>query len=133
MPFSPNILDRERDKFLELLGETAVRVSSPLSEDLLNDILQEIIKKNTRTLVHNVNLVLSGFEYSFSLPTNCIGFLFRSQKGGEIKLKFDSMSNFITIKKGCVYESLVFYEAQTIYFETDISGDIIELVTHNIN
>lgn len=92
----------------------------------------QITQSNTTTTITNYTAVSANTEYSIALPSSTKTFVLRSRGLGQIILAFNSgetATKFITIPGGSSYKDENFYTSQTIYFQTTVAGDTIELLT----
>lgn len=86
--------------------------------------------KNTNTVIYNVECTNANTEYSQAFPSKCVGFILRSRQLSNVKISFSSggtSTDYLTVLSGCSIEDLNYRQDQTIYFQSDVSGAIIEL------
>lgn len=81
--------------------------------------------------IDNVDLTLANTEYSVTLPTGVRQYLIKLRdSSAELKLRYVSASDFITIPRGCNYsESDLGVTTLTIYLESNSAAQVVELIT----
>jgi len=88
---------------------------------------------DTTPVVTNVSLGAINTEQLFVLPSNTKRFILKTRGSAVLKLSYtlgESGTDFITINKNAVYEDSEFYAAQTIYFQSPVNGDVVEIITY---
>ena len=88
----------------------------------------------TNPSLSNIPIPLALTEYSFALPAGSKRFLIRSRNGGIIHLAFATgllSTVYLTVPKGCNYQELDLAASSsvTLYFQSNIAGDIVEVVS----
>jgi len=87
---------------------------------------------DTTTTIYNVASPTANSEESQALPSGCKGFIIRSRLYGNMKISYTSGESgtvYINIPAGSSYEDNHTYNSQTLYFQSDKSNDIIEVIT----
>lgn len=133
-----NKLDQKQNEYLnfdfDIDGEVARFVIDNLTHDKLDALIAAVGgSSNTTATISNEAIAAPNVEQSFVLPSNTKRFLIRNRANNDIKFAYTvggTASDWLTIKKGAVLEDTSFYSAQTIYFQTDNAGDVIEIVTY---
>lgn len=88
---------------------------------------------DTTTFIYNVNIILPNTEISQELPANTKKFIVRSRNRGEVRLAYSSNGTntaWVTIKKTAVYVDEEYYVSQVLYLQSDVAGDVIEIIAH---
>lgn len=81
--------------------------------------------------ISNYPVALLGVEESYTFPSGTKRFLLRSRSKSNMKISYvaaDTGTNFMTVYSGNYYEEINLDFGQTIYFQTDKSSDIIEII-----
>ena len=95
-------------------------------------LLSTFTPKALTPKVTNFIMVNSGFEYSHSFETNVQRFQIKTRGKSNLKFCFisgDTISNYISLPGKAVYfEDSILVQTLTIYFQTDVSGDILEIL-----
>lgn len=82
--------------------------------------------------ISNLTLPLALTEYSFALTAACKGFEIAARGNSRLKLCFilgDSGTLYKTIPKHTSWELTGFsFAAKTLYIQSDIGGDVVEIV-----
>ena len=87
---------------------------------------------NTTVTIFNKSVPTASTEESQTLPANTKEFILRV-RGNKANLQLaytatESGSKFITVRKGAVYKDSNFYTGQTIYFQTDVGSQTVEII-----
>lgn len=88
---------------------------------------------DTTPQIFNIVVASANTEVSQVLPTNTKKFIIRTRNRSELKLAYvsgESSTNYVTIKKGAVFEDANLYLNQTIYFQVDNAGETVEILTY---
>ena len=127
MSLPGNLEDREYRKFVispTRTNQTAVEVVGTLSVGATTPTTAEIT---------NQLAVLSGTEYSFSLPSNCKSFKIKARQICRIRIAYvsgDTNVQWYTVPLGGVFEDNNFYSSQDIFYQVDRANTDIEIVTY---
>jgi len=137
MAIPGNVKDLEGAKFGESSvtpDRTIIYVEDEAAIDNLAAILIAIGgTSDTTSTVNNVTVTLADTEQAIALPANTKKFLIRSRNNGTIRLAYgvgETSTDYLTINKKAVYTNENFYTSQTIYIQSSVTGDILELETH---
>ena len=115
---------REQDKFVEVAGNTAVRVK---------DVSAEGSGATTQTS-YNITLTVADTEYSQALPANTKKIEFRNRNSNDLRWSFTTgkvatpTAPYSTLKTGFVHwDDDLDLESKTLYFASSSAGDVVEL------
>lgn len=89
---------------------------------------------NVIATVWNVPIALANTEVSFNLPADTHKFLLRPRTACEMKLSYalgQSGTTYVTIPPRTNFTDENYYSSQTIYFQSNIAGITVEIVTYN--
>jgi hypothetical protein len=88
---------------------------------------------NITPAITNFITIAPNTEYSFSLPSNCRKFLIQSRvESAKIQLSYNALQSgitYVTIWPGCSFVDDSFYASQTIYFQSSLGSNTIEIIT----
>ena len=85
----------------------------------------------TKVKIFNEDAPVAGTEYSVTLPDRTKEFKLASRKGGDIELRYDTADpEFWPVYCNTVYIDDQFYKAQTIYFKSTKTDDIIDIIAY---
>ena len=90
---------------------------------------------NVIATVWNVSIPTANTEVAFALPAKTLEFFMRPRTPCQIQLAYaagQSGTTYVTIPPRTNWKEDKFYTAQTIYFQTDLAGVTLEIVTYNI-
>lgn len=86
----------------------------------------------TDVKITNLTLTLANTEYSHSLVQSCKSIEIAARGNSKLKISFISGQSGVvykTIPKNTSYELSIFnFSSKTLYIQSDISGDIVEIV-----
>ena len=89
---------------------------------------------NVTGKVWNVPVALANTEVSFALPSKTHKFLLRPRTPCTIQFSYDvgtSGTDYLTILPRTNFTDENFYASQTIYFQADVAGVVMEIVTYS--
>jgi hypothetical protein len=128
------VLRKAAELYLSNPNELLLRVRDSDAADILNDILTALGgSSNTTPAINNVLVVTANVEQTFSLPTNCKGFLIRARQNCRMKFSYalnGTTSSWLTIGLGGYLKDDNKYNSQDIYFQVDRNNTDIEIVTY---
>lgn len=137
MAISPNILDREHDRFVESPTrptKTAVEVVDNQAIDVLGDILGALGGSVSYSVqIQNISAPLANIEYNYTLPANCSGYFLKPRKISKSKLAFsvgETSTNYFSIGLGGYFEEKSSVGSITLYFSSDVANNIFELMIY---
>jgi len=87
---------------------------------------------DTTPTMFNLTIALADTEQSQLLPANTKEFIIRTRGLGSLKLAFiaaESGSKFVTIPGRANLTVTQLFSSQTIFFQSPVAGEIIELLT----
>lgn len=87
---------------------------------------------DTQATLFNITIAAANVEQSQALPANTKEFIIRTRGAGELKLAYtsgDSGTTFMTIPGRASHTVTQFFSSQTLYFQSPVAGEIVELVT----
>lgn len=90
---------------------------------------------NVTATVWNIPVPTANTEVAFALPGNTIEFLIRPRTPCQVKMSYavgQSGITYVTIRPHTNWNEKNFYVGQSIYFQTDVAGIDMEIVTYNI-
>lgn len=90
-----------------------------------------ITPSDTNTSIYNVTITNANTEQSQALPSNTKQFLIRSRSNSNLRLAYasgETTSQWLSIPGGSCYKDENYYTSQTLYFQSDQAGDIVEIV-----
>ena len=88
------------------------------------------ISTNTVATITNETLLLANTEYSFALPANCKGFVFKPKTIVRLSLAYTSGGPFFDCGLGSGFIDNNKYASQSIYLKSNIANTIIDLITY---
>jgi hypothetical protein len=95
----------------------------------------QTVQPATTPTIYNVTCTVASTEYSQSLPSNCKAFTIgiRSKIATHTwQLKFSAGGTAFYFKGSESYfESNILLASQTLYFQSDYAGDIIQIIAYS--
>ena len=90
------------------------------------------IQGATEALITNLNLTVSGNEYSHSLQSSLKTIEIKSRTNGELKIAFiigDTAFNYYTIPPRCTFTlSGISFTGKTLYIQSSANNDVAEIL-----
>jgi hypothetical protein len=89
---------------------------------------------NTTPTMFNVTLGVINTEQSLTLPANTKRFILKTRGNTLLKISYvatESGTKYVTLTKNGVFTDDNFYTAQTIYFQSPSTGDVVEVVAYS--
>lgn len=130
MTLNPNLNNREQDKFKDVGGLTAVRVS--VAEDTSGGGGGGGSSLVTAPLVENVTIAIADTEQTHTFPADTKRFLIQS-RGSKVKLSFasgQSGTTYLTVHPyGFYSEDGIGAASLTVYLQSPAAGSVVELVS----
>lgn len=81
-------------------------------------------------LVSNILLVAADTEYQIILPNNCKRYLIKLRDLADLKLRYTSGSDYLTIPRGCHFtEDDIETSSVSLFVESTSSAQMVELLT----
>ena len=115
-------------------GKWALRVEDPcngLKLDAIVDALGGTSTTVNTQIIFNETIVSANIEQSLLIPGAIIGYMIKSRDRGKVKLSHvsgESGTKYLTVKPGAVYTDEHRYNDLTLYFQSNIAGEVIEIV-----
>jgi len=130
------VQEAERLKFkTDGTGEICVRTCDSDALIELKAILAALGgSSNTTSTTFNITLGPVNTEQSQALPANTKGFILKSRNNAPLKISYvatESGTKYVTLNKNGVFTDDNFYTAQTIYFQSPNTGDVVEIVAYS--
>jgi len=98
----------------------------------LNSSIVKSTQNVTKT-VYNVTIATANVEQSLALSAQILGYLIKTRQGSaELKLSHvsgQSGTNYLTIPRKAVHTDEHPYANLTLYFQSPVAGDVVEVVT----
>ncbi len=89
---------------------------------------------NTTATTVNFVAIASNTEYSYNLPSNCKKFYIQSRiTDATLKIAYAPLQSgvtYTTVWPGCGFLDTNFYSSQTIYFQSSVGSNTIEIVAY---
>lgn len=118
----------------ESTGKTTKCVSDEVTHDKLDQVIAGLGGSVTVTPgINNIAIVAANVEQSIVLPANVKGFVLRARGNSRLQVGFavgESSTNFFTIPRGANYKDTNTYTSLTLYVQSNIAGDTLELITY---
>ncbi len=117
-------------------GETKVaqRVDDPVGNILLDGILNALGGASYVTpTIFNVSCASNATEYSQALPANTKCFILKARNASKINFSYSlgtTLTNYISVPSGAVFEDKNLYSSQTIYFTCSKNSEVVEIVAY---
>lgn len=130
MAMSPNLEDRERDKFVDSpnrASRSAVEVIIGNPGDISSGGGGASF---TTPLILNQTFVTNGVEQSFALPANCKGFIIRPRQICKLYVAYITTGPYFYCGIGSGFKDTNKYMSQTIYYYTDRDNTDIDIITY---
>jgi hypothetical protein len=86
----------------------------------------------TTPTITNFNVASANTEETYTFTSGTKRFALRSRMNGKLKLAYeagDTFTNYFTLNSGCTYEEVNLDLSQSIYFQSNKSSDIIEIIS----
>ena len=115
-------------------GKWALRVEDPCNGLKLDAIVDALGGTSTTTntkVIFNEVIASADTEQSLSISGLIVGYMIKSRGRGNIKLSHvsgESGTKYLTVKPGAVYTDEHRYNNLTLYFQSNIAGEVIEIV-----
>lgn len=92
----------------------------------------KVSQTNTTPTPKAITLTTNGTEYSYSLPSNCVGFMLCGRTRFNMKLAYNINGtqgvDYKTIFAGTTFTDEHYYSAQIIYISADIDNAVAEII-----
>jgi len=93
----------------------------------------KFVNTDTTATIFNKAVPLANTEVSQVLPVDTKRFIMRARGNSELQFSFtalESGSKFITIPRRANYEDPNFYSSATVYFQTSLSSETVEIIAY---
>lgn len=88
---------------------------------------------DTTVTIFNVSVPSANTEVSQALPSNTKRFILRVRGNAKLQLAYtvtDSGTLFVTVPGKASYEDENFYTSQTLFFQTNLSSQTVEIIAY---
>lgn len=116
-------------------GKMALRVNDPCNGQKLDAIVDALggqTTNNNTQVIYNEVIANANTEQSLSISGVIVGYMIKCRGLGSIKLSHvsgESGTKFLSVKPGSVYVDEHRYNNLTLYFQSTLAGETIEIVT----